>query len=268
MNKSNFVDLKEFLDKKVSIYNCPDFIAKDPISIPHGFEKKEDIEIMGFFASIFAWGQRTTIINKCKELIDRLDGTPYDFILNHKENDLKQLLGFKHRTFNDTDLLYCIDFFKRHYYKFESLESAFFPRKDMSVEEGLIYFHKYFFSHPDAPKRTQKHISTPSRKSACKRLNMFLRWMVRSDNRGVDFGLWQQIKPSDLICPLDLHVERTAKKIGLLAREKPDWQAAMELTERLRLLDPTDPVKYDFALFGISIEEKCDINYIAKDSFK
>lgn len=261
MSNLNPIDLKEFLDKKVSIYNCADFVAKDPICIPHLFKKKEDIEIMGFFASIFAWGQRNTIINKCKELIERLDGKPFDFILNHKETDLKQLLGFKHRTFNDTDLLYCIDFFKRHYSNFESLESAFFPSQTMSVEEGLIYFHNYFFSHPDAPKRTQKHISTPARKSACKRLNMFLRWMVRSDNKGVDFGLWKGIKPNLLICPLDLHVERTAKKLGLLSRDKPDWLAAIELTEKLRQLDPIDPVKYDFALFGISIEEKCNIDY-------
>ena len=259
MNSLPFADLKEFLDKKVSIYNCPDFIAKDPISIPHLFSEKQDIEIMGFFASIFAWGQRATIINKCKELIDRMNGSPYNFIVAHNDYDLKNLLGFKHRTFNDTDLLYCIDLMKRHYTKFDSLESAFFPKESMNVEEGLINFHNYFFSHPDAPKRTQKHISTPSRKSACKRLNMFLRWMVRSDNNGVDFGIWKQIKPRDLICPLDLHVERTAKKVGLLSREKPDWQAAIELTQKLRELDPNDPVKYDFALFGISIEEKCDI---------
>lgn len=261
MNKLHFIEFKTFLDQKVAQYNCPQFIENDPIVIPHRFSKKQDIEIMGFFASIFAWGQRATIINKCANLANRMDNAPFDFICNHTDADLKGLLGFKHRTFNDTDLLYCIDFFKRHYASYESLEMAFFPQQRFSVEDGLIHFHNYFFSHPDAPSRTRKHISTPLRKSACKRLNMFLRWMVRVDNNGVDFGIWKQIKPKDLICPLDVHVERTAKKIGLLLREKPDWQAALELTKNLRLLDVNDPVKYDFALFGISIEEKCNIDF-------
>lgn len=257
MNQLMFPNLKEFLDQKVLNYNNPQFIKDDPISIPHSFSKQQDIEIMGFFAAIFAWGKRITIIKKCKELADRMYNSPYQFVLNHSESDLKQLLNFKHRTFNDTDLLYCIDFFKRHYTENESLESAFFPRNNMSVEEGLTYFNSYFFSQPDAPKRTQKHIPSPVKKSACKRLNMFLRWMVRNDDRGVDFGIWKAIEPKDLICPLDVHVERSAKKIGILTREKTDWLAAIELTQNLRLLDPSDPVKYDFALFGISIEEKC-----------
>lgn len=256
--------LKDFLDRKVLLYNCPQFIESDPISIPHAYCKSEDIEIMGFFASIFAWGQRPTIIKKCKELSQRMDNTPYEFITQHKESDLKTLLGFKHRTFNDTDLLYCVDFFKRHYAEHTTLESAFFPRKGMTVEQGLNHFQDSFFDSPDAPVRTRKHIPNPARKSACKRLNMYLRWMVRKDDNGVDFGLWRAIRPKDLICPLDLHVERTAKKIGLLSRDKPDWQAAVELTDNLRLLDADDPVKYDFALFGISIEEKCVIGMDAK----
>lgn len=260
MNIQKIEFLKIFLDQKVILYNCPQFIENDPISIPHLFSKKEDIEIMGFFASIFAWGQRTTIINKAKELSVRMDNSPYDFIVNHTDTDLKKLLGFKHRTFNDTDLFYCIEFFKHHYKKYDSLESAFFPDKNMSVEEGLNHFSDYFFSLPDSPQRTRKHIPSPQRKSACKRLNMYLRWMVRNDKNGVDFGLWKRIQPKDLICPLDLHVERTAKKLGLLTRDKPDWKAAMELSENLRLLDKDDPVKYDFALFGISIEEKCRID--------
>ena len=259
MKGINIFDLKEFLDKKVEQYNTPDFIPNDPISIPHNFSLKQDKEIMGFFAAIFAWGQRKTIINKCNELALRMDNSPYDFITGHSDIDLKKLLDFKHRTFNATDLLYCIDFMKRHYLISNSLEEAFFPEKDMDVETGLIYFQKYFFSHPDAPHRTRKHIPSPLQKSACKRLNMYLRWMVREDNKGVDFGLWKKISPGKLICPLDLHVERTARKIGLLERDKPDWKAAIELTENLRLLDVNDPTRYDFALFGISIEEKCII---------
>lgn len=260
LKKSNIFDLKEFLDRKAEQYNTPAFIENDPICIPHNFTQLQDIEIMGFFASIFAWGQRKTIINKCCELSSRMDDAPHDFIVNHKDTDLRKLLDFKHRTFNDTDLLYCIDFFKRHYAVYNSLETAFFPNANMSVEEGLDHFHTYFFSHPDAPRRTVKHIPYPRRKSACKRLNMYLRWMVRNDAKGVDFGLWEKIKPKDLICPLDLHVERTARKLQLLHRDKPDWQAAIELTDNLKKLDANDPVKYDFALFGISIEEKCIID--------
>ncbi|MBK5721624.1 TIGR02757 family protein [Dysgonomonas sp. Marseille-P4677] len=255
-------DLKFFLDRKTEQYNTPDFIPNDPISIPHRYTKKQDKEIMGFFAAIFAWGQRKTIINKCKELGERMGDSPYCFIMNHKDIDLKKLLGFKHRTFNDTDLLYCIDFMKRHYKQSESLEDAFFPREGMTVEAALNYFQTYFFSHPDAPHRTRKHIPSPKQKSACKRLNMYLRWMVRDDNCGVDLGLWKRAKTKDLICPLDLHVERTARKLGLMQRDKADWQAALELTENLKRLDANDPAKYDFALFGISIEEKCIIDKI------
>lgn len=261
MNNLNFQNLKDFLEHKVLQYNNPSFIDSDPVCIPHSFSDSKDIEVMGFFASIFAWGQRRTIINKCEELAERMDHAPYDFISGHKDSDLKHLLGFKHRTFNDTDLLYCVDFFKRHYQENESLESAFFPTKNMTVEEGLIYFHNYFFDDKNAPLRTKKHIPTPLRKSACKRLNMYLRWMVRNDGRGVDFGIWNKVSPKDLICPLDLHVERTAKKLNLLTRDKADWNAAQELTANLRSLDPLDPVKYDFALFGVSIEEKCIVDF-------
>lgn len=255
-------DLKRFLDKKVEQYNTPDFIINDPISIPHSYSKKQDKEIMGFFASIFAWGQRKTIINKCKELGRRMDDDPYNFVLNHSDKELKNLLDFKHRTFNDTDLLYCVDFMKRHYQRFDSMEDAFFPREDMDVETALNHFQDSFFSHPDAPHRTRKHISAPKQKSACKRLNMYLRWLVRDDENGVDFGLWKKAKMADLICPLDLHVERAARKLGLMQRDKADWQAALELTASLRRLDINDPAKYDFALFGISIEEKCILDGI------
>lgn len=254
---NKFIDIKDFLDQKVQQYNVPGFIENDPISIPHAFAKKQDKEIMGFFAAVFAWGQRKTIIAKAKELSERMDNQPHQFIMGCSDTDLKQLLGFKHRTFNDTDLLYCVDFMKRHYTQYDSLEYAFFPDYGMSVEDGLNNFRQYFFKSPDAPARTQKHIPSPDRKSACKRLNMYLRWMVRKDDCGVDFGIWSRVEPKNLICPLDLHVDRSARKLGLLMREKQDWMAATELTDNLSCLDAQDPVKYDFALFGISIEEKC-----------
>jgi len=249
------VHLKEFLDKKVGEYNRPEFIKDDPISIPHLFTKKQDIEIAGFFAAIFSWGNRTTIINKSKELIKRMDNSPYEFIENHTVKDLKTLKGFKHRTFNEDDLFYFVESLHHHYSKHNSLEQAFFPTKNSNTEQGLIQFRNYFFSHEHL-KRTEKHISSPLQKSTCKRLAMFLRWMVRKDNNGVDFGLWENISSSQLICPIDVHVARVAKKLGLLKRKQVDWLAAIELTESLRQLDKGDPVKYDFALFNLGVIEK------------
>lgn len=251
--------IRDVLELKADLYNRVSFIEKDPVSIPHLFSKKQDIEIMGFFAAIFAWGQRATIINKCKELTVLLGQNPYDFMLNHQPKDLKPFLNFKHRTFNATDLLYFISFFKWFYSRHESLEEAFFPVNkvaDERVKDGLIHFGKLFFSLDDVPKRTIKHIASPENNSTCKRLNMFLRWMVRSDNKGVDFGLWKKIKPAELICPLDSHVERVARKFGLITRQQVDWKTVMELTDNLRLMDPVDPIKYDFALFGLGVEEK------------
>jgi len=250
-------ELKTLLDEKVDKYNTPDFIPNDPISIPHLFSTKQDIEIAGFFAATFAWGQRKTIINKCKELLKMMDNAPYNFVLHHKENDLKPLLKFKHRTFNATDLLYFIEFLKTYYSNNESLESAFITTdKIFSMKTSLTQFHNTFFDLPDAPSRTKKHVSTPTRNSACKRLNMFLRWMVRDDDRNVDFGIWKKINSADLICPCDVHVDRIARKFGLISRKQTDWKTAQELTNNLKLLDPTDPVKYDFALFGMGVMEK------------
>jgi uncharacterized protein (TIGR02757 family) len=250
----NKYKLKEFFDKKVDQYDQPSFIASDPVCIPHLFRKKQDIEIAGFFAAIFAWGNRTIIINKSKELLNRMDNAPYDFIINHTDDDLKSLIGFKHRTFNDTDLLYFIAFFCHHYSKSKSLETAF-TQWGASVEEMLTGFHHYFFSLEHVPQRTRKHIATPGRNSTCKRLNMFLRWMVRQNSK-VDFGIWKKISPTQLICPVDLHVARVAKRFNLLHRKQTDWNAALELTEYLRTLDPDDPAKYDFALFGLGVIEK------------
>lgn len=249
-------ELKKYLDAKAAKYNKVSFISKDPISIPHQFSEKADIEITAFLAAILSWGQRKTIIAKCNEIVYRMGGEPYKFVMNHSDEDLKKLEGFKHRTFNDTDLLYFVDFLHRHYSEHDSLESAFIPETGfVSVENSLNYFHKYFFNHENAPKRTRKHVASPAKKSACKRLNMFLRWMVRKDKNEVDFGIWNKIPMSELICPIDLHVERAARKLMLITRKPVDWATALELTESLKKLDKNDPVKYDFALFGLSIGE-------------
>ena len=248
-------NLKDFLDKKVEQYNQLAFIKDDPISIPHLFTKKQDIEIAAFFAAVFAWGNRTTIINKSKELMQLMNMHPHEFCLNEDLGRLKKLLAFKHRTFNPTDLLYFIEFLQYHYRHNSSLETAF-TKWGSTIEEMLIGFHHYFFSLEDVPARTKKHIATPEKKSNCKRLNMFLRWMVRKDNKGVDFGLWQDINQCQLICPVDLHVARVAKRLNLLHRKPIDWQAALELTDELKKFAPFDPIKYDFALFGMGVSEK------------
>ncbi len=255
-----FKKLKAYLEEKVALYNKPDFINDDPISIPHRFTQQRDIEIAGFFAAILAWGNRKSIITSCNRLVGLMDGKPYDFCLNHSQKELKQLLGFVHRTFNAGDLLALIYFFRRHYQQHDSLETAFaqwMPEEAQDTEAALAGFHRYVFSDPRYfEERTRKHISTPEKKSACKRLNMYLRWMVRDAGRGVDFGLWNTIRPAQLICPLDVHVARIARRLGLLTRKQDDWIAAQELTANLRLFDPLDPVKYDFALFGLGVMEK------------
>jgi uncharacterized protein (TIGR02757 family) len=251
--------LVDFLEKKVFEYNSPSFIQSDPISIPHLFSKKQDIEIAGFFSAIFSWGNRTSIIQKARELMERMDMSPHEFILNNNPDRIKKLIGFKHRTFNTTDLLYFVEFLKYHYSNNQSLEKAFtkwMEKDEQTVENALNGFYQYFFTLEDAPPRTRKHIATPQKNSTCKRLNMFLRWMVRRDATGVDFGIWKNISPSQLICPIDVHVARVARRFNLLQRKQVDWQAAIELTNCLRKLDPADPVKYDFALFGLGVTEK------------
>lgn len=253
---TNHIELKGFLNEKVADYNQPDFIADDPISIPHQFTKLQDIEIMGFWSSMLAWGQRKTIINKSNELIQLMDGAPYDFMVNHQEKDRKRFLEFKHRTFQVIDTLYFLEFFHHFYQKNNSLETAFsqFITVDSEhIGDALVGFHELFFALPDAPKRTRKHVATPIRKSTCKRLNMFLRWMVRQDDKGVDFGIWTTIKPAQLLMPLDVHVDKVARKLNLLDRKQTDWKTVLELTEKLRVFDKEDPVKYDFALFGLGV---------------
>ncbi|QMW07029.1 TIGR02757 family protein [Spirosoma foliorum] len=267
INTRSYSSLKDFLDTKADLYNRPSFIERDPISIPHRFSRKQDIEIMGFWAAVLAWGQRPVILKKTNELVELMDGAPYDFILNHQESDLKRFLAFKHRTFNATDALYFLHFFRQYYQEHDSLEDAFLLTNTSTVEskstapdfspvgQSLIAFHDQFCGLTDFfPERTRKHIATPARNSACKRLLMFLRWMVRDDDRGVDFGIWKQLRPDQLVMPIDVHVNRVARQLGLLNRPQTDWKAALELTEALRQFDPNDPVRYDFALFGLGVE--------------
>ena len=251
-------ELKAFLDEKATTYNVPGFIPNDPISIPHRFTRKQDIEIAGLFAAVLAWGQRITIINKCAELLSWMGNAPYEFMLHASDDDLRPFAEFNHRTFNGTDCLYFIHFLQHFYRDHESLEEAFVPGQYSSSDTGnaLTHFYEQFFSLPDFPPRTRKHIQNPAKKSACKRMNMFLRWMVRYDDQEVDFGIWKRISPAQLVCPCDLHVDRVARKLGLISRKQTDWQTAMELTEGLRKFDAEDPVRYDFALFGLGIEEK------------
>jgi uncharacterized protein (TIGR02757 family) len=262
--------LREFLDRKLKEYNQPSFVQDDPISIPHAFRKQQDVEIAAFFTAVFSWGNRKTIIGKSRELMRLMDDSPHQFVLHHSEQELRNLLSFRHRTFNPTDLLYFIEFFQHHYSRSGTLEDAFLlagagdpnaawendhaPAWD--AENALTAFHDYFFSLDSVPPRTRKHIASPQRNSSCKRLNMFLRWMVRNDNKGVDFGLWRRIPVPSLICPLDLHVARVAKRFGLLTGTPAGWTAALELTRRLAEFDPKDPVKYDLALFALGAIEK------------
>ncbi|MVT06899.1 TIGR02757 family protein [Chitinophaga tropicalis] len=253
-----FQQLKAFLDTKAAYYNTPDFIPGDPVCIPHRFSQLQDIEISGLFAALLAWGNRTTIINKCTELLQLMDNAPYDFIRNHAPKDRMKLLNFRHRTFNGIDLMYFAEYLQQYYNDVTSLEFAFsghLTPEDDTVEKALIGFHHMFFL-PEHPERTRKHISTPAKNSACKRLNMYLRWMVRKDENGVDFGVWRHIQPSQLVCPVDVHVGRVAARLGLIDDAKSDWRTALALTGKLRQLDPLDPAKYDFALFGLGVIEK------------
>lgn len=249
-------DIKEFLELKFRQYNNPHFIVNDPLSIPHLFKGRQDIEIMGFWAAMLSWGQRKTILNKCNELVKLMNGKPYEFIMSHQEKDLEVFADFKHRTFNLTDTLYFIKFLRFHYNSFNSLEDAFTRTNgNYSAEQGLNNFRNYFFTG-DFPSRTMKHVSWPAGGSTCKRLNMFLRWMVRNDGLNVDFGIWENIPVASLMIPLDLHVDRVSRKLGLINRKQCDWKTVLELTGRLAEMDANDPCKYDFALFNLGIEEK------------
>jgi uncharacterized protein (TIGR02757 family) len=253
MNKS---ELKSFLDEKVILYNNPKFLETDPIQIPHLFSLKEDIEIAAFLVATIAWGNRKSVINNGKRLVAIMDNSPYDFVMNHSEKDREQLSSFVHRTFNGGDLHYFLNALQHIYKEHDGLEEVFAKHAEKdSMQPAIHHFKKTFFSLPHL-SRTEKHVSDPLKNSAAKRINMFLRWMVRDDNAGVDFGIWKTLSPSQLSCPLDVHSGNVARKLKLLKRKQNDAKALQELDTSLRNLDAVDPVKYDFALFGLGVFEK------------
>jgi len=251
----NFTEIKDFLDSKVVQYNNPEFIETDPIQIPHQFSRKEDIEISAFLTASISWGNRKSIITSSRRMVQLLDEAPYDFICNHQNSDLKPLLSFVHRTFNGNDLIQFVEGLRHIYKQYNGLEALFskYAEKD-SLQNSIHHFKKHFFEIPHL-ERTQKHISDPLKNSAAKRLNMYLRWMVRNDQSGVDFGIWKTLSPSQLSCPLDVHSGNVARKLGLLTRKQNDAKGLNELDSSLRNLDSSDPVKYDFALFGLGVFE-------------
>ena len=249
--------MKEFLDEKYLQYNSLTFVESDPIIIPHLFSLKEDIEISAFLSSVIAWGQRSTIIRNATRLMNIMEGEPYNFIMNFKEKDQSLFDSFVHRTFNGTDCSYFIKALARIYKEHGGLEQIFSRAYsfDLTTKSAITLFREKFLSyHPDP--RTEKHFANPSKGSSTKRFNLFLRWMIRTSSSGVDFGLWKSVPPSALMIPLDVHSGKTARKLGLLKRKQNDWQAVEELTANLRQFDPNDPVKYDFALFGLGMFEK------------
>lgn len=246
--------IKELLDEKYIQYNQPDFIKDDPIQIPHRFSIKEDIEISAFFAATIAWGQRKTIINNANKLMNLMDNSPFDFIVNHQPKDLKRFEGFVHRTFNEIDVQLFISSLQNIYVNHRGLENVFaLYAEDMKL--SISNFKRIFFEIPHL-QRTQKHVSDPLKGSAAKRINMFLRWMVRKDEIGVDFGIWNSIQPSALFLPLDVHTGRVARKLNITSRKQNNWITVSEITQELRLFCPEDPIKYDFSLFGLGVFEK------------
>ncbi|PCH49414.1 MAG: TIGR02757 family protein [Flavobacteriaceae bacterium] len=249
-------ELNEFLDEKVTQYNNPKFIESDPIQIPHLFSQKEDIEIAAFLTATIAWGNRKSIISNAKKMMEFLGNSPYDFVLNHKFHHLDRIEHFVHRTFNTVDFKYFIKALQHIYKNHNGLETIFSKNATSNSTQPAIHkFKKVFFEIPHL-QRTQKHISDPLKGSAAKRINMFLRWMVRNDKTGVDFGIWNNLSPAQLSCPLDVHSGNVARKLGLLTRKQNDAKALTELDNSLRIMDKDDPVKYDFALFGLGVFEK------------
>lgn len=249
-------ELKQFLDSKADFYENPNFLETDPIQIPHQFSKKEDIEISAFLTATIAWGNRKSIINNATKLMGMMDGAPYDFVRNHQEEDLKPLSSFVHRTFNGDDLITFIKALQHIYLVHGGLEQLFTDFQEENTLQNAISKFKTVFFEPPHLQRTQKHVSNPATGSAAKRINMFLRWMVRPSNKGVDFGLWKNIPTSSLSCPLDVHSGNVARKLKLLKRKQNDAKALAELDGNLRKFDPVDPVKYDFALFGLGVFER------------
>ena len=250
------MDIKELLNFKAEEYNNVSFIKDDPIQIPHFFKKKEDIEISSFLTSTISWGNRKSIITSSIKMMKLMDNDPYNFIINHSEKDLKNLLNFVHRTFNGYDFMQFIISLRHIYKNYGGLENIFAQNiKNQSMHNSIHEFKKIFFEVPFT-ERTKKHVSDPFKGSASKRINMFLRWMVRKDNKGVDFGIWKSIDQKYLSCPLDVHSGNVARKLGLINRKQNDHKAVLELDSILRVFDKNDPVKYDFALFGIGVFEK------------
>ncbi|WP_418262720.1 TIGR02757 family protein [Flavobacterium faecale] len=248
-------ELKEFLDEKVLQYNTLDFIESDPVQIPHLFTQKEDIEIAGFLSATIAWGNRTMIIKNSHRMMDLMGNTPFDFIMSHTDNDLERLESFVHRTFNSQDFSFFIQSLRNIYANHNGLEAVFAKNQEPhSMQKSISDFKNTFFEIPHL-HRTQKHISDPLNGSAAKRINMYLRWMCRQDNKGVDLGIWKSISMAALSCPLDVHSGNVARKLGLLSRKQNDAKALQELDSKLRELDPNDPSKYDFALFGLGVFE-------------
>ena len=248
-------ELKEFLDEKVDLYNHPNFIDSDPIQIPHLYTLKEDIEIAGFLAATIAWGNRKMIINNAKKMMDLMGNSPYDFVMSHNGNDLQRLETFVHRTFNGQDFIGFIKSLQNIYLNHGGLESIFTIHQEKDSMQNAISKLKTIFFEIEHLNRTEKHISDPNKNSSSKRLNMWLRWNCRQDNKGVDLGIWKSIYPSQLSCPLDVHSGNVARKLRLLTRKQNDAKALAELDQNLRALDPNDPVKYDFALFGLGVFE-------------
>jgi uncharacterized protein (TIGR02757 family) len=249
-------ELKPFLNEMVDRYNNPTFIEFDPISVPHRYSKKEDIEISGFLVATISWGNRKIIVKNGHRMLDLLGESPYDFVMSYDRTQLKRLAGFVHRTFNHDDYIYFIQSLRKIYTVHGGLEGIFNKYATAESLQPAIHQLKNIFLEKEYPLRTSKHISDPEKGSAAKKINMFLRWLVRNDKRGVDFGLWKNIKPSQLSCPLDIHSGNIARKLGLLARVQNDAKAVAELDKNLRLLDANDPVKYDFALFGLGISNE------------
>lgn len=250
--------LKALLDKKYEKYHVNGFIQHDPVSIPHLYKKKQDVEIAAFITATISWGNRKSIISNSRLLFENMDHAPYDFIINHTDKDLQKFEHWCHRTFMFSDLMGFIAFLQHHYSSSKTLEDAFLINgKFTSVKEGITMLgNRMFNGNLDILSRTQKHVSSPEKGSACKRLNMFLRWMVRPAAGGVDFGLWKKIPKSALMMPLDVHVDRVARQLGMLQRKQSDWKSVEELTAFCRVMDKEDPVKYDYALFGMGLEQK------------
>jgi len=251
-------ELRDLLELKYRQFNTPNFIEEDPVRIPHQFDRKEDIEIAGFLTALIAWGQRKTILNNAERLMDRMDRAPFEYVMQAQADELTRLNDFVHRTFNGIDAHALVLSLRKVYQDHNGLEGIFSAkaRGKEDVFDAIVHARECLLSHPDFPRRTHKHVANPAKGSSAKRINMFLRWMVRKDGAGVDFGIWDQIKPAQLICPLDVHTGNVARKLGILERKQNDWKAASLLTAKLREFSPEDPVRFDFSLFGLGVYDK------------